>query len=133
MHMLKVAMLGLSGSGKTTYLASMFRALSVPSPGIGFYMECDNDYQRRELNSLYRKLVTPNEKIPKTQFSERVITRSFTFCVRKDATVFSALRIEYADDAGELLDNLEIDNQFFIDYINSFDVVLAVISGQKNI
>jgi adenylate kinase family enzyme len=34
---LKIAMLGLSGSGKTTYLASMFRKLSVPSKDIGFY------------------------------------------------------------------------------------------------
>ena len=128
---LKVAILGLSSSGKTTYLASMFRKLSVQSKDIGFYIDCDNETQRQELNELYRKLLIPEEEIPKTQVADKIVIRPFTFYVRNGNAKFPALRIEYADYAGEFLNVSTVDNSAFISYLRSADVVLVMISGKK--
>jgi hypothetical protein len=100
----RVVALGVAGSGKTVFLASMFHRLHVQSPGGSYYLETPAP-QRVALSQVFRQVVDTSQPWPRgTQVGE---TREFTFdCVAFDEGVkHKILSINYLDYAGELLES----------------------------
>lgn len=100
----RVVALGVSGSGKTVFLASMFHRLHVRSPGGTYHLET-SAAQRVALSQVFRQVTDASEPWPRgTHVGE---TREFTFdCVAfRDGAKHTLLRINYLDYAGELLES----------------------------
>jgi hypothetical protein len=100
----RVVALGVAGSGKTVFLASMFHRLHVQSPGGSYYLETTAP-QRIALSQVFRQVVDTSQPWPRgTQVGE---TREFTFdCVAfHDGVKHKILSINYLDYAGELLES----------------------------
>jgi hypothetical protein len=100
----RVVALGVSGSGKTVFLASMFHRLHVRSPGGTYHLET-SAAQRVALSQVFRQVTDAGEPWPRgTQVGE---TREFTFdCVAfHDGAKHTLLHINYLDYAGELLES----------------------------
>jgi hypothetical protein len=99
----RVVALGVSGSGKTVFLASMFHRLHVRSPGGTYYLET-SAAQRVALSQVFRQVTDAGQPWPRgTHIGE---TREFTFdCVAfHDGAKHTLLHINYLDYAGELLE-----------------------------
>jgi hypothetical protein len=98
-----VVALGVAGSGKTVFLASMFHRLNVQQAGAPYFLEADAA-QRVALSAVFNRLRNPDEPWPRgTRTGE---TREFTFdCASfHDGVKYRVLRINYLDYAGELLE-----------------------------
>jgi hypothetical protein len=100
----RVIALGISGTGKTVFLASMFRNLSFQAPGRSFFLETELE-QRVALSKIYSAVADTSQPWPT---STRVgQTREFLFdCVAfdEDHNKHQILQISYLDYAGELLE-----------------------------
>src|SRR5262245_54580999 len=59
----RVVALGVAGSGKTVYLASMFQRLQVQAPGGSYFLESDAA-QRVALGSVFRQVANPEQPWP---------------------------------------------------------------------
>jgi hypothetical protein len=100
----RVVALGVAGSGKTVFLASMFHRLHVQSPGGSYYLETAAP-QRVALSQVFRQVVDTSQPWPRgTQVGE---TREFAFdCVAfHEGAKHKVLSINYLDYAGELLES----------------------------
>jgi hypothetical protein len=100
----RVVALGVAGSGKTVFLASMFHRLHVQSPGGSYYLETTAP-QRVALSQVFRQVIDTSQPWPRgTQVGE---TREFTFdCAAfHDGVKHKILSINYLDYAGELLES----------------------------
>lgn len=53
----KIITLGASGSGKTVFLASMFKALSIQGD-YTFFLEVEDPAKRKRLNAIYTQVIT---------------------------------------------------------------------------
>jgi hypothetical protein len=99
----RVVTLGVSGSGKTVFLASMFHRLSVQRADVRYFLETDAA-QRVALNGVFNKARKTDEPWPRgTRTGE---TREFTFaCMSfQEGVKYEVLRLNYLDYAGELLE-----------------------------
>jgi hypothetical protein len=99
----RVVALGLAGSGKTVFLASMFHGLSVQEISRSYFLETDVR-QRVALGSLFRQVANVTEPWPRgTRVGE---TREFTFDISAfhEGTKHQVMRMSYLDYAGELLE-----------------------------
>jgi Caspase domain len=100
----RVIALGVSGTGKTVFLASMFRNLSFQAPGRSFFLETELE-QRVALSKIYSAVADTSQPWPT---STRVgQTREFLFdCMAfdEDHNKHQILQISYLDYAGELLE-----------------------------
>ncbi|MGB6162252.1 MAG: caspase family protein [Pseudonocardiaceae bacterium] len=100
----RVVALGVSGTGKTVFLASMFRNLSFQAPDRSFFLETELE-QRVALSKVYSAVADTSQPWPTgTRVGE---TREFLFdCVAfdEDGNKHQILNISYLDYAGELLE-----------------------------
>lgn len=100
----RVVALGVSGTGKTVFLASMFRNLSFQAPDRSFFLETELG-QRVALSKIYSAVADTSQPWPTgTRVGE---TREFLFdCVAfdEDRNKHQILQISYLDYAGELLE-----------------------------
>lgn len=100
----RVVALGVSGTGKTVLLASMFRNLSFQAPDRSFFLETELE-QRVALSKVYSAVADTSKPWPAgTRVGE---TREFLFyCVAfdEDGRKHQILNISYLDYAGELLE-----------------------------
>lgn len=100
----RVVSLGVSGTGKTVLLASMFRNLSFQAPDRSFFLETELE-QRVALSNVYSAVADTSKPWPTgTRIGE---TREFLFdCVAfdEDGRKHQILQISYLDYAGELLE-----------------------------
>lgn len=101
----KVVALGVSGSGKTVLLASMFHQLNVQRPGDAYFLEAPAD-QRLELAGVFRQIANPASPWPPG--TSRGDMREYTFdcAVHHDERKYRVLRIRYLDYAGEHLERI---------------------------
>ena len=63
MNNYNILVLGASGSGKTSFLASMYDKLSVQRPSIGFFVEFPEN-ERKILVNKYREMENPTKEWP---------------------------------------------------------------------
>jgi hypothetical protein len=126
-----IVTLGPSGAGKTVFLASLFKQLSIQGE-YGFFLEVEDANKRRMLNSIYTELIS-NDKWPRGTKGE-VNDWIFTCCVKPPiSSTYPVCNFTYLDYAGGLLtDMTEEDNDFdFEQKVSAADAVLAILDGQK--
>jgi adenylate kinase family enzyme len=59
----KILVLGASGSGKTFFLASMFKRLAIQNNEIGFFLDA-NPKQKQALVNLFHTIADPHKDWP---------------------------------------------------------------------
>lgn len=128
-------MLGQRGSGKTVYLASLYKKLSTQGE-LGFFLEVNSAEKRKKLKNIYTQL-TVEEDWPEGTQVQDLSEWTFTCKVQTpELPIYSACQFTYFDYAGGLLtDELEdddenIDNELE-DKINNADALVALLDGQR--
>jgi hypothetical protein len=100
----KVVILGVSGSGKTVYLSSMFQRLSVQSPDVGFFIQPDGDEIQIQLANKYTEIVDPSRDWPPGTTLAEGQDLSFTCLVQGENANHPVFRFSYSEYAGEVLE-----------------------------
>ncbi len=125
--------LGASGSGKTVFLASLFKELSLPTDE-GIYLEVQDLKKQKKLTQIYAK-VANDESWPSGTLG---ITKwHFTCCVRTPELLddYKVCQFNYLDFAGGITTDIfsdkegEIFEKELSDQIDSADAVLVLIDG----
>lgn len=127
----RVFVLGTSGSGKTTFLASMYKRLSVQHPDVGFYLHADVG-QGKILTRKYQQLADPEEDWPAGTLRSEVSDWRFTCTHVGEGGSVDVFKISYLDYAGESLTE-SLDGQDFEpgSEAQKADSVLVLLDGQK--
>lgn len=134
MNNYNIITLGASGAGKTVFLASLFKSLSIQGEH-GFSLEVEDFEKRNLLNKIYAELIS-GETWPRGTRGE-VTDWVFTCCVKtQDLSTYPACQFTYFDYAGGLLTDLDIENEESIGFdfnkaIKNADAVLAILDGLK--
>jgi len=119
--------LGASGAGKTVFLASMYKALSIQSNS-SFKLDIQEPQQRKLLNSTYTQILTGDTWPPGTRdISEWTFT-----CQVQTETLdnYDACQFTYFDYAGGRLTDIE-QEPALEEVVQRADVVLGLLDGQK--
>lgn len=130
----RVVALGVAGSGKTVFLASMFHRLHVASPGGSYFLETAAD-QRVALSRLFQQVERTDLPWPRgTRVGE---TREFTFdCMAvRGGEKHKVLSLNYLDYAGELLEAEQEEGPHALadlaHRISEAHALLAIVDGQR--
>ena len=132
----RIIVLGASGSGKTFFLASMYKKLSVQKPEIGFFFEAAPE-QRIKLVNKYDEIARPDADWPPGTLRNEISTWSFICTVQSRLGNYPAFDVVYLDYSGEILTqaqqsdgvgspSLEIDQE-----AKQADALLVLLDGQK--
>jgi GTPase SAR1 family protein len=130
MNNYNIVLLGASGSGKTVFLASLFKKLSIQGE-FDFFLSVE-DSQRKSLNKIYNELIV-GESWPAGTRN----TRSWIFdCHTKDSEQSNdvkACTFNYFDYAGGLITDTTEQNDAtqFESLTNNGNAVLVLLDGQK--
>ncbi|MFF8632718.1 hypothetical protein ACF052_00705 [Streptomyces pilosus] len=102
MPTIPVTVLGPAESGKTVYLASLFRRLAIPRPDLGFHVQLPPEQSTR-LNKVYQRITSP-DAWPDPEIRAHISEWEFTCSVRtaRDET-YSPFSLTYLDYSGEHL------------------------------
>lgn len=132
MHNYNILTLGPSGAGKTVFLASLFKSLSIQGES-GFFLKVEDDEKRNLLNKIYTELVS-GEKWP-AGTTGAVKKWTFTCCIKTpELDTYPACQFTYIDYAGKLLTEMEEEQGGGYDFdsaVNEADAVLAILDGFK--
>lgn len=126
--------MGASGSGKTVFLASMFRELSTQGSR-GFFLKAEGVNRPRLLTNIYKQVAGKGEWPEGTKRNE-VSEWKFTCHVqsKKDGSIFPACTYTFFDYAGGLLteaeDEEETDSKFH-ETIQEAHTLLGLLDGKK--
>ena len=127
MKQFKILTLGASGAGKTVFLASMFKALSIQKNS-SFKLDIEDSQQRKLLNSIYTQIITGDTWPPGTK---DVSEWTFTCQVQtEELDKYNACQFTYFDYAGGRLTDLEEDRDFE-KVVQQADVALGLLDGHK--
>lgn len=133
MPAIPVTVLGPSLSGKTVYLASLFRRLSIPRPDVGFHVQLPPEQSTR-LNKVYQEISKPVVWPDPTRRSD-MSEWHFTCSVRTSRNqTFSPFSLAYLDYSGENL--TEPDGQVetanrLLRRIEESEFLLVLLDGVK--
>lgn len=121
--------LGASGAGKTVFLASMFKALSIQSDD-NFSLKVENDQDRKRLNSIYTEILTGENWPPGTKDASKWI---FTCSVQTpNLDRYDACKFIYFDYAGGSLTDVDVDDDPELKArVQKADAILGLLDGQK--
>ena len=127
----RILTLGASGSGKTVFLASMFKELSMQGEH-GFFFDTNNHQEQKILNSVYTNLIAGGIWPTGTKYSE-ISEWSFTCHVRNvaDFDDYAACKFVYFDYAGGRFTDMDEDDDELQKTIESADAILGLLDGQK--
>ena len=132
-----IIVLGSSGSGKTLFLASMFKKLSVQNKEIGFFLETDPD-KRKKLLTKFREFAHPGLDWPPGTLRNEVSRWIFTCAIKSPpGAIYPILRFAYLDYSGEVITEVledladgvptwEIEQE-----VKKADALLVLLDGQK--
>jgi hypothetical protein len=131
----KVVALGLSGSGKTVLLASMFHHLNFVTSQRSYFLDATPD-QRLKLNTIYRTISDTGQGWPRgTRVSECTEYLFDCIALDEDHERHHVLTISYLDYAGELLETAQDSGQGAFDQlteqIGSAHALLGVLDGYR--
>jgi GTPase SAR1 family protein len=128
-----VVMLGPRGSGKTVFLASLYKRLSTQGE-LGFFLEVDSAEKRKRLKNIYTELAL-EEKWPKKTDMSELSEWTFTCKVQTPTLpIYSACNFTYFDYAGGLLtdESEEDDTSEELQQIcRDADALMALLDGQR--
>ena len=127
----RILTLGASGSGKTVFLASMFKQLSIQGED-GFFLDANNHQKQKILNSVYTNLIAGEIWPTGTKYSE-ISEWSFTCRVRNvaDFEDYPACKFVYFDYAGGRFTDMDEDDSELQETIKESDAILGLLDGQK--
>lgn len=132
----RVVALGVSGAGKTTYLASMFHELNFPTARRSFYLDVEPE-DRIRLNGVYAKVSDPEASWPRATGVGEMKEYRFR-CIGSDedrSHKRTVLNLTYLDFAGGLLEgHNEPTGEAFtglIAAIGSASALLVLIDGGR--
>lgn len=134
MNNYNIVTLGPSGAGKTVFLASLFKQLSIQGEH-GFFLEVEDANKRSILNKIYTELIT-EDKWPKGTKGE-VTDWVFTCCVKTPtSSTYPVCKFTYLDYAGGILTDTAEEREEYDDFdferkVRDADAVLAILDGQK--
>jgi uncharacterized spore protein YtfJ len=126
--------LGPSGAGKTVFLASLFKTLSIQGE-YGFFLEVEDSKKQNLLNKIYTEIIS-GETWPRGTRGD-VTEWVFTCCVKtQDLSKHPACQFIYIDYAGRLLTDIDMDEEKIIGFdfqkkVEDADAVLAILDGLK--
>ncbi|MCC5606079.1 hypothetical protein LC612_04535 [Nostoc sp. CHAB 5834] len=126
----KIITLGASGSGKTVFLASMFKALGIQADH-GFYLHVKNPKQQKLLNAIYTEVIAGDIWPKGTRYSE---ISEWTYICRvknPDLEHYDACEFVYFDYAGGRLTDVNEEDTELQNIIKQSDALLGLIDGQK--
>lgn len=119
--------LGASGAGKTVFLASMFKALSIQKNS-SFKLNVEDSQKRKLLNSTYTQILTGDTWPAGTK---DISEWTFTCQVQtEDLDNYNACQFTYFDYAGGRLTDVEKDPDLE-KVIQEADTVLGLLDGHK--
>ncbi|NEO23961.1 MULTISPECIES: hypothetical protein [unclassified Moorena] len=125
----KILTLGASGAGKTVFLASMFKSLSIQGEH-GFYLEVEDFTQQKRLTDIYTNLIIGNWPDP-TKYKE-ISEWTFTCCVKnRNLENFPICQFSYFDYAGGRLTAIDENAHELQAIIRQADAILGLLDGQK--
>ncbi len=126
----KILTLGASGAGKTVFLASMFKSLSIQREH-GFYLEVEDDRERKILNAIYTELIAGGIWPKGTKYSE--ISEWIYTCRVKNPNLdnFPVCQFIYFDYAGGRFTEMDEDDTELQDTIKQADTILGLLDGKK--
>jgi hypothetical protein len=126
----KIITLGASGSGKTVFLASMFKALGIQTD-CGFYLHVKNPREQKLLTSIYTEIIAGDIWPKGTRYSE--ISQWTYICRVKnpDLEHYDACEFVYFDYAGGRLTDVNEEDTELQDIIKQSDALLGLIDGKK--
>ncbi len=126
----KILTLGASGAGKTVFLASMFKSLSIQREH-GFSLEVEDDRERKILNAIYTKLIAGGIWPKGTKYSE-ISEWTYTCRVKNpNLDKFQVCQFTYFDYAGGRFTDMDEDDTELKDTIKQADTILGLLDGQK--
>jgi hypothetical protein len=131
MNTYKIITLGASGSGKTVFLSSMFKALGIQADH-GFYLQVKDSRQKKLLNAIYTEIIA-GEIWPKgTRYSE-ISEWSYICRVKNPKTLeyYDACEFVYFDYAGGRLTDINEEDTEFKNIIKQSDAILGLLDGKK--
>ncbi|WP_242063015.1 hypothetical protein [Nostoc sp. FACHB-145] len=121
--------MGSTGSGKSVFLASLFKELSTQGK-YGFYLDVEEPEKRKRLNHIYSQIITGEVWPPGTRYSE-VSEWTFTCCVKTgDLKDYPACQFTYYDYCGGRLTDSSEDPEFD-GIVKEADTLLGLLDGQK--
>ncbi|MEV7193587.1 hypothetical protein AB0N81_17520 [Streptomyces sp. NPDC093510] len=104
MSSIPVTVLGPQGSGKTVYLASLFRRLALQRDDVGFFVQLP-PHEATKLNQIYSQIVSP-DGWPDPNLLSHTSEWKFTCSIRTEqGEVYSPFTLDYLDFAGDHLTN----------------------------
>jgi double-GTPase-like protein len=131
----KVVALGLRGSGKTVYLASMYDEMMVAAEGRSYYLKADFA-DAKTLSKWKSEIVDPNRGFPPGTSANQL--RKFTFGVRarsRGGAPHTIMNLEYVDYAGGLLSDPDDPGATapgeLWDYVESAHALVVVVDGER--
>jgi adenylate kinase family enzyme len=77
----KILVLGASGSGKTFFLASMFKRLAIQNNEIGFFLDA-NPKQKQALVNLFHTIADPHKDWPPGTQRSEIHEWRFTYSIK---------------------------------------------------
>jgi hypothetical protein len=102
MSSIPVTVLGPQGSGKTVYLASLFRRLAIQRDDVGFFVQLPPN-EATKLNQVYSQVVSP-DGWPDPNLLAHTSEWRFTCSIRTEqGEVYSPFTLDYLDFAGDHL------------------------------
>ncbi|MEU9368257.1 hypothetical protein AB0D71_26965 [Streptomyces avermitilis] len=133
MPAIPVTVLGPAESGKTVYLASLFRRLAIPRPDLGFHVQLPPE-QSTSLNRIYQQITSP-DAWPDPQRRSEISEWEFTCSVRTARNeTYSPFSITYLDYSGEHLTEpdgrVEAGNRV-LSRIEESEFLLILLDGVK--
>ena len=128
----KIIVLGLSGSGKTVYLASLYEKLQVSSPIIGFFLDIEDNINRNKLIKTYSQVASVDSPWPPGTVYGEVSEWKFKCSVQlKNLTKFTACEFTYLDYAGGKINDPTNDDPKLTEKIRTADAFLGFLDGEK--
>ncbi|NET77884.1 MULTISPECIES: hypothetical protein [Okeania] len=125
----KILTLGASGAGKTVFLASMFKSLSIQGE-YGFYLQVEDFNKRKLLNDIYTNLII--QKWPPSTRRSEISKWKFTCCIKNpDLENFPICQFIYFDYAGGRFTDMDEEDSDLQEIIVQADAILGLLDGQK--
>jgi GTPase SAR1 family protein len=126
----KIITLGASGAGKTVFLSSMFRALSIQGD-YTFFLEIEDRTKEKILNAIYTNVITGDSWPEGTRYSE---VSEWTFTCRVQTPTlesYTACQFTYFDYAGGRLTDSSEEDPEFDSIVEQATSVLGLLDGSK--
>jgi hypothetical protein len=127
----KILVLGASGSGKTFFLASMFKRLAIQNNEIGFFLDA-NPTQKQALINLFHTIADPHQDWPPGTQRSEMKEWSFICSIKSErGNTYPIFNFTYLDYAGGIITEDGEEIVKFEKEARNADSLLVLIDGQK--